>query len=101
MLRKPLVNDIVRSFCWAIRQRTHSGRNWPFPVFGHKLPEPSLADIHQPAFAQFVAWAYCTERNYIICNRHIIFLAGFFRNFSVEEAEYATHLLNTYYVRTR
>ena len=94
MLRKPLVNEIVRSFTYSV---THPG-TWPFPIFGARaLPTGSIA-LRTSVVLPFILYASRLELNYFSFNRAISHMAEWLRSFTTEEQDYAVYLIEKYYV---
>lgn len=96
-IRKARVNDLVRSFTFAVRRKLQTGREWPFPILG-KQWENAMRPLQLDCLVPFTAWAYATTGNYIIANRHIVLLAAYMRDLSEDEQEYAASLMYKYYL---
>lgn len=92
-IRKALVNDIVHSFCYAIR----SNKQWPVVILGNKYETTTAHSFPLQALIPFTNYAYSKQRNYILANRHIILIASWLRAFSTEEQQYAVTLMQKYY----
>lgn len=93
MIRKPLVNEIVRSFAYSVK---HPG-TWPFPIFGaRQLPLGSIA-LRTSAMLPFILYASGIELNYFSFNRAVLHVSEWLRSFSVEEQDYAVYLIGKYY----
>ena len=99
-MRKSLVNDIVHSFCFAIRQHDRHCK-WPMLILGNEHPGVSGGHIVLPSMAALTAYAYAIEPNYVIANQHLALLAIWLRVMSVDEQLYAADLLEKYYAVTR
>lgn len=97
MMRRPKVNDVVRSFVFGVRRNLPTSSEWPFPILGWQW-ENAMRPIKASVLVPFAAFAYSEQRNYIIANRQIIQLCVFLRDLAPEEQEYAAELMRRYYV---
>lgn len=97
--RKPLVNDVVFSFCYACRHCGAQEYDWVYPIFGTRFRATSgLPDkIEADTFAVFISYALSKQPNYIIAMRQVIHMATWLRNFNQLERAYALELMERYY----
>lgn len=91
-MRKALVNDVVHSFCYAVR----TGRAWPVVILQQRF-EVSLATYPAQDLVPFACYAYCKQRNYLLANRQIVLLSSWLRVLTAEERNYAATLMEKYY----
>ena len=97
-MRKALVNDIVRSFTYAVRtSNLREPGAFCFVILG-KPSEMSWGQIHAQALAPFTSWAYAMLANYVVANRLIVLLASYLRMLSEAEQLYAAQLMQRYYL---
>jgi hypothetical protein len=93
MLRKPLVSDLIHSFCYACRHKSI----WPFVVFGNENAAIGMGLGKTGDLAPFITYALNVQPNYVLAMRQIVLLASRLRNLSVEEQQYAAELMEKYY----
>lgn len=92
-MRKAKVNDIVRSFVYAVRTRS----DWPFPILGRNW-ENAMQPLRAASLVPFAAFAYAETRNYIVTNRQVILVASYLRDLAELEQDYAASLMIRYYL---
>ena len=96
MLRKPLVNDVLRSLACCMRtgQRDHL-----FPILGFQVPQlfaPSIPTCG-PILAAFTCWGFSVQRDERVVVRNVTALRSWCAAFSPEERDYLQQLLDKYY----
>lgn len=92
-MRKPLVNEIVRSFMYSL----DNPGMWPFPIFGAKHCPVGSIMLESRIVIPFILCAAGKEVNYFSFNRAVNEITNWLRSFSLEEQEYAVYLVNKYY----
>jgi len=100
MLRKALVNDMLRSLAYCVRT---GERRMLFPMLGFNVP--SLDYMRRPVepslLADFAVWAFSVQNDERIVCRNLTMLRWWLSIFSPAERTYIQTLIQTYYVRTR
>ena len=100
MLRKALVNDVLRSLAFCVRT---GERRMLFPMLGYNTP--SLDYMRRPLspelLSSFVCWAFSVQQDERVVVRNTTMLRYWCSVFSPEEHVYIIDLIQRYYVRTR
>jgi len=95
MIRRPLVNDIVHSFCYASRT---ADTTWPVVMMDRKTPsiDSTIGELPED-LTPFIAYALSKNKNYIKATRTIVLMMAWLRTFNSDEQVYAVHLMKEYY----
>lgn len=100
MLRKPLVNDVLRSLAFCVRT---GERRMLFPILGFNTP--SLDYMRRPLspdlLSAFVCWAFSVQQDERIVVRNTTMLRYWCSVFSPEERAYIHSLIQRFYVCPR
>ena len=96
MLRKPLVNDVLRSLAFCLKTGI---REHPFPMLGFQLPalRARRVDSHMEILAAFTSWGFSVQADERIVVRNVTAMRAWCDSFSPEERDYLLTLLRKYY----